>query len=97
MDIPPPDTMPQTAEDSELASLTAGDVDPMEWHARISAETVKNRGHPNVCKMLDFFEDREFYYREFKRFVSRESVWRLTRFYRARSCDAPIWSGIGPL
>jgi hypothetical protein len=21
-----------------------------------------NRGHPNICKLLDFFEDREFYY-----------------------------------
>lgn len=20
------------------------------------------RGHPNICKLLDFFEDREFYY-----------------------------------
>lgn len=24
-----------------------------------------NRGHPNICKLLDFFEDREFYYSEF--------------------------------
>lgn len=35
-----------------------------DWHAKISADVVKDRGHPNVCKMLDFFEDREFYYRE---------------------------------
>jgi protein-serine/threonine kinase len=57
---------PQTnaLTEDNLSSLTAGDVNPLEWHAKISAETVKNRGHPNVCKMLDFFEDREFYYRK---------------------------------
>jgi protein-serine/threonine kinase len=22
------------------------------------------RGHPNICQLLDFFEDREFYYSE---------------------------------
>lgn len=25
-------------------------------------ELVLNRGHPNIVKLLDFFEDREFYY-----------------------------------
>jgi protein-serine/threonine kinase len=61
-DIPAPETHALT--EGNLSSLTAGDVNPLEWHAKISAETVKNRGHPNVCKMLDFFEDREFYYRK---------------------------------
>jgi protein-serine/threonine kinase len=57
-----PETRPLT--EGNLSSLVGGDVNPLEWHAKISAETVKNRGHPNICKMLDFFEDREFYYRE---------------------------------
>ena len=57
-----PETQPLT--EGNLSSLVGGDVNPLEWHAKISAETVKNRGHPNICKMLDFFEDREFYYRE---------------------------------
>lgn len=60
--IQSPETRPLT--EGNLSSLIGGDVNPLEWHARISAETVKNRGHPNICKMLDFFEDREFYYRE---------------------------------
>jgi protein-serine/threonine kinase len=57
-----PEIRPLT--EGNLSSLVGGDVNPLEWHAKISAETVKNRGHPNICKMLDFFEDREFYYRE---------------------------------
>lgn len=28
-------------------------------------EVVLNRGHPNIVKLLDFFEDREFYYRTY--------------------------------
>lgn len=35
-----------------------------EWQPSIDPDTIQSRGHPAVCKMLDFFEDREFYYRE---------------------------------
>ncbi len=34
------------------------------WQPRISSEELEGRGHPNICKMLDFFEDKEFYYCE---------------------------------
>jgi hypothetical protein len=37
------------------------------WHPRLTSDAIKDRGHPNVCKMLDFFEDKEFYYRELPR------------------------------
>lgn len=36
-----------------------------DWHSKVTLEAVKDRGHPNICKMLDFFEDREFYYRKY--------------------------------
>lgn len=32
------------------------------------AEEIKSspqRGHPNICKLVDFFEDKEFYYRKY--------------------------------
>lgn len=41
-----------------------GRSNPLDWHAHVSSQAVKNMGHPNVCKMLDFFEDKEFYYRK---------------------------------
>ncbi len=50
---------PTSVLDTPLAEKNASD-----WTARMSFDSVKTRGHPNVCKMLDFFEDREFYYRE---------------------------------
>lgn len=40
----------------ELQDLSA-------WQAKLSYDNLKDRGHPNIVKMLDFFEDREFYYR----------------------------------
>ncbi len=38
------------------------DADGASWNPRLTSEAIKDRGHPNVCKMLDFFEDKEFYY-----------------------------------
>jgi protein-serine/threonine kinase len=40
---------------SDLQDLSA-------WQAKLSNDNLKDRGHPNIVKMLDFFEDREFYY-----------------------------------
>ncbi|KAI9631924.1 uncharacterized protein MKK02DRAFT_21008 [Dioszegia hungarica] len=39
---------------------------------RIASELRSSpaRGHPNICKLLDFFEDREFYYMVMPRFGS---------------------------
>lgn len=33
-------------------------------HRTLKAEAKegKRTGHPNICKLLDFFEDKEFYY-----------------------------------
>lgn len=40
-----------------------------------------DRGHPNICKLLDFFEDREFYYMVMPRFGSG-----LDLFDRVEAC-----------
>lgn len=64
----------ENADDTFKTPTNANDKESFpfgDWHAKISADVVKDRGHPNVCKMLDFFEDREFYYREWRRPASR--------------------------
>lgn len=48
---------PNPAKPAELQDLSA-------WQAKLSSDNLEDRGHPNIVKMLDFFEDREFYYRE---------------------------------
>lgn len=47
-----------TSGPPELQDLSA-------WQAKLSYDNLKDRGHPNIVKMLDFFEDREFYYRSY--------------------------------
>lgn len=36
------------------------------WQSKVSLEVIESRGHPAICKMLDFFEDREFYYSKWR-------------------------------
>ncbi|KAJ9100632.1 hypothetical protein QFC21_003676 [Naganishia friedmannii] len=50
-----------TAKPAELQDLSA-------WQAKLSSDNLQDRGHPNIVKMLDFFEDREFYYLVMPRF-----------------------------
>lgn len=49
--------------DSTASSSTDGVLSAaMEKNLSYELEMVLNRGHPNIVKLLDFFEDREFYY-----------------------------------
>jgi hypothetical protein len=49
--------------DSASSSSTDGVLSAsMEKNLSYELEMVLNRGHPNIVKLLDFFEDREFYY-----------------------------------
>ena len=49
--------------DSASSSSTDGVPSAaMEKNLSYELEMVLNRGHPNIVKLLDFFEDREFYY-----------------------------------
>lgn len=35
---------------------------PTQRYLEVEIKHSPERGHPNICKLLDFFEDREFYY-----------------------------------
>lgn len=60
-DMPPP--MSKSSTDSKSSS---GSIDSATSRKDLAheLELVLNRGHPNIVKLLDFFEDREFYYRK---------------------------------
>ena len=40
----------------------AGLLSPTQKYITAEIRYSPDRGHPNICKLLDFFEDREFYY-----------------------------------
>jgi len=40
-----------------------GMFSPTQKYIASEIKYCPERGHPNICKLLDFFEDREFYYR----------------------------------
>lgn len=49
----------------EKENIMPSKPDPQDlsaWQAKLSKDNLRDRGHPNIVKMLDFFEDREFYY-----------------------------------
>lgn len=49
--------------DSTSSTSTDGVLSAsMEKNLSYELAMVLNRGHPNIVKLLDFFEDREFYY-----------------------------------
>jgi serine/threonine protein kinase len=41
---------------------------PTQRFLEVEIKHSPERGHPNICKLLDFFEDREFYYLVMPRF-----------------------------
>lgn len=56
---------PTRGKSGDSASSTSTDgvlSASMEKNLSYELEMVLNRGHPNIVKLLDFFEDREFYY-----------------------------------
>jgi protein-serine/threonine kinase len=68
-DIPaPPASKSSTDSKSSIGSRSSGDSSvpssPSRKDLAHELEIVLNRGHPNIVKLLDFFEDREFYYRK---------------------------------
>jgi serine/threonine protein kinase len=46
------------------SSAGGGLFSPTQRYIASEIRHSPERGHPNICKLLDFFEDREFYYRE---------------------------------
>lgn len=69
-----PETLPGSvppARSKSGDSASSGSTDgalsaSMQKNLSYELEMVLNRGHPNIVKLLDFFEDREFYYCEFR-------------------------------
>lgn len=59
--------MSKRTKSSDSGSVSSGNDEAMsasmEKNLSYELEMVLNRGHPNIVKLLDFFEDREFYYR----------------------------------
>ena len=46
------------------SSAGGGLFSPAQKYIASEIRHSPERGHPNICKLLDFFEDREFYYCE---------------------------------
>ncbi|CAK9784352.1 kinase-like protein [Cutaneotrichosporon oleaginosum] len=56
---------PDQVADSAAVSRSSTPASQVNTTSRYISSEIKHapeRGHPNVCKLLDFFEDREFYY-----------------------------------
>lgn len=49
---------------SDSSGSVIGMFSPTQKYIASEIRHSPERGHPNICKLLDFFEDREFYYRE---------------------------------
>ena len=56
---------PDSVRSSSGSNRSSGLYSPTE---NLIAQEIRHspeRGHPNICKLLDFFEDRDFYYRTY--------------------------------
>jgi hypothetical protein len=60
-DVPPPVTVTHGSPGSKSSS---DGISPSSSRKDLAheLEVVLNRGHPNIVKLLDFFEDHDFYY-----------------------------------
>lgn len=47
---------------SMRSDASGGLFSPTQKYIASEIKHSPERGHPNICKLLDFFEDREFYY-----------------------------------
>ena len=56
-------TTPDSAHSSPVSDRSSGLFSPTQKYIASEIRYSPERGHPNICKLLDFFEDREFYYR----------------------------------
>jgi protein-serine/threonine kinase len=59
--VPAPFPGKRSSTDSKSSNDSLDSATPKKDLAH-ELELVLNRGHPNIVKLLDFFEDREFYY-----------------------------------
>jgi protein-serine/threonine kinase len=59
--VPAPFPGKRSSTDSKSSNDSLDSASPKKDLAH-ELELVLNRGHPNIVKLLDFFEDREFYY-----------------------------------
>ncbi|WVQ80527.1 hypothetical protein IAT38_002632 [Cryptococcus sp. DSM 104549] len=58
---------PESGRSSALSDASSRLFSTQKYIAE-EIKTSPERGHPNICKLLDFFEDREFYYLVMPRF-----------------------------
>jgi protein-serine/threonine kinase len=54
---------PESARSSPRSDRSGGGMSPAQKYLVSEINHSPERGHPNIAKLLDFFEDREFYYR----------------------------------
>ncbi|ORX40193.1 hypothetical protein BD324DRAFT_648793 [Kockovaella imperatae] len=63
------DSLPNTPESpGSESSSSFGVYSPAQRHIASEIKHLPERGHPNIAKLLDFFEDKEFYYLVMPRF-----------------------------
>lgn len=76
---------PDSAHSSPSSERSSsGLFSPTQKYIAAEIRYSPERGHPNICKLLDFFEDREFYY--------RESIYHFSeRVLIADSGNAALW------
>lgn len=53
---------PDSARSSPRSEQSGGAMSPAQKFIASEIKCSPERGHPNIAKLLDFFEDREFYY-----------------------------------
>ncbi|GMK57363.1 hypothetical protein CspeluHIS016_0401970 [Cutaneotrichosporon spelunceum] len=71
------DSTPDQVDSSASASRSSTPASQANSTSRYISSELKHgpeRGHPNVCKLLDFFEDREFYYLVMPRYGTGEDL-----------------------
>jgi serine/threonine protein kinase len=52
----------------------ASSASPTQRFLEVEIKHSPERGHPNICKLLDFFEDKEFYYLVMPRYGTGEDL-----------------------
>ncbi|WVQ72877.1 hypothetical protein IAR50_002438 [Cryptococcus sp. DSM 104548] len=62
------DSLSSTPVSPSTKGKTSPPLSTVQRHITEEIKTSPERGHPNICKLVDFFEDREFYYLVMPRF-----------------------------
>ncbi|WWD18371.1 hypothetical protein CI109_102821 [Kwoniella shandongensis] len=53
---------PESGRSVQSNDSAIGLYNPTQKYIAAEIKSSPERGHPNICKLLDFFEDKEFYY-----------------------------------